>query len=615
MVRRMSRRSIAIACLFLAPLTLASLALIATNGRDTAQTHPSDVWRADQTCTLDHDHAAATGYPFIDFFSADGAYMARTQCMVNARGETDWAWVWGLVALNMIVIAGYLRIFIFWRRAYLQEETQDRNKKLMDLAWMFLLCAACGYVSSIVLFFWPAYRLLALMLVPLAFVTWKFASNLETFKLSLSAKRLSRQLNESLHQQNERLEAEVARKTRDLERAKQRADRANQAKGDFLARMSHEIRTPMSAILGYVDLALEDDTTDQQRHDHLRTVRRNTEHLLHLINDILDFSKIESGAMRYESIPCSIRTLGSDLGHLMRAKADDKGLELIIRVDDDSPDTVVTDPTRVKQLLTNLVGNAIKFTDRGSVKVELAVLRTGTGHRDAILEIHVRDTGIGMSKNQLARVFTAFTQANASTSRRFGGTGLGLSISRRIARDLGGDLTVESAPDQGSTFIASISCRVDDNAGPHAEPVAQDGIDRSILALRNRRVLVVEDGEDNARLIMHKLTKIGCRPTRVDDGLKALAEIHAAQTRGEPYDLVLMDISMPNLDGIETTRAMRDKAIRTPVVMLSAHALQTERDRAMDAGADAYATKPIDFPKLYETCAAVLTHNQRRHAA
>ncbi len=596
-------------------LMLLALPLIARSGSSATPDTSSAVWRADQTCTLDHQHTAATGFAPLDFFSADGAYMPRTQCMVNAQGETDWAWVWALVALKAIIIAGYLRIFVFWRRAYLQEDPQDRNNKLMDLAWMFLLCAACGYVSSIVLFFWPGYRLLAFMLIPLAFITWKFASNLESFKLSLSAKRLSRQLHESLHQQNERLEEEVARKTEDLELAKQRADRANNAKSDFLARMSHEIRTPMSAILGYIDLALEDTTADAQREAHLRTVRRNTEHLLNIINDVLDFSKIESGAMTYESIPFSVRALVEDTRHLMIAKAREKDLQLRITIDDDAPDTIASDPTRVKQLLTNLIGNAIKFTDRGTISVDVSVLRAGPGHRDAVLEFRVRDTGIGMSDAQRSRIFTAFAQANSSTSRRFGGTGLGLSISRRIARDLGGDLTVDSVPGKGSTFVASLACRIHSGAPERPATDERTHLDRAVESLRNTNVLLVEDGDDNAKLILHKLNKIHCRTTRATDGLKALAELHAADARSEPFDLVLMDISMPNLDGIEATRTMRTEGIETPVVMLSAHALDTERERAMDAGADAYATKPIDFPELFKTCAAVLAHKSRRRAA
>ncbi len=595
-------------------LALTSVAVIAYNGASPSSSS-AQVWRNDQNCTLDHEHTSSTGIGFLDFFTADGAYMPRTHCLVTQQGNTDWFWVWTLVGVNAIVILGYIRIFIFWRRAYLEEEPHDRNTKLMDLAWIFLLCAFCGYVSSIILFFWPAYRLLALMLIPLGFFTWKFASNLDAFKLSLSAKRLSRELNESLHKQNERLEKEIASKTEDLELAKQHADRANKAKSDFLARMSHEIRTPMSAILGYVDLALEEDVSEEQRQDHLRTVRRNTEHLLHIVNDVLDFSKIESGAMTYESISFSIRTLASDLEHLMIEKARSKGIDLSIKVDDAAPDQIRTDPTRVLQILNNLVGNAIKFTQHGSVKVEIAVLHVGPTPSDSILEIHVKDTGIGMTPLQRTRIFTSFSQANANTTRKYGGSGLGLSISRRIARDLGGDLTVDSVPGEGSTFIAYISCKAEDLPEDHTRTTPQSSRATPKDALRGLHILLVEDGDDNARLIMHKLNKIKCRPTRVADGYEALEELHDADARDEPYQLVLMDISMPKLDGIEATRAIREEGLDIPVVMLSAHALQTERDRAFDAGANAYETKPIDFPKLFETCAAVLAHRAKRRAA
>lgn len=539
------KHPLTLGCCAVLVFSVAAIALSGT-GRDAA----AAVWGA---CTNEDMRVAETGYPLIDFFSGGGSYMARTQCMVTQEGETDWAWVWGLVGLNALVIAGYLRIFVFWRRAYLQEEEQDRNKKQMELAWIFLFCAACGYVSSIMLFFWPAYRLLALMLVPLAFFTWKFASNLEDFRVSLSAKRLSRQLNESLHLQNERLMAQVAAATADLERARDDAQRASAAKSEFLARMSHEIRTPMSSILGYVEIALEPGTPDREREESLGTVQRNSEHLLHLINDVLDVSKIEAGEMSYERVTVSPRRLVDDVVALMQPKAELKGIALGSDVDPGLPDLVVTDPTRVRQLLTNLVGNAVKFTDKGSVCVEAAARREGDAWA---LELRVRDTGIGMTPEQSRRVFDSFAQAAGDTTRRYGGTGLGLTISRRIARDLGGDLRAESVHNAGSTFTATLMCgiaheSVNDEAPTNAETVPGDGVE-----LAGRRVLLVEDGEDNSRLIRHHFRKAGVELERAADGVLGVAAAHDAINNGEPHELVLMDINMPNMDGIEATRRL-----------------------------------------------------------
>jgi signal transduction histidine kinase/CheY-like chemotaxis protein len=584
------------------------------------------IWDGDESiCSIpeQHEHATAqTGFAAIDFLSGDGQYMARTHCMVNEAGATDWPWVWALIGLNLFIIIGYLRIFVFWRRAYLQEAHADRNKKLMDLAWIFLFCACCGYVSSIVLFFWPGYRLLALTLVPLAFFTWKFAGNLEDFRLSLGAKRLARQLNESLAQQNERLSSRVMEATADLSSAKRAAERANRAKGEFLARMSHEIRTPMSAVLGYVDIALEPDLDSEQRRECLHTIRRNSEHLLKLMNDVLDISKIEAGEMSYESIPCSIREIVADIVDLMKPRADAQRIAIDVDISDSCPELISTDPTRVKQMITNLVSNAIKFTEQGSVTIEIDAdqLTQNTNisdGNDAIgVRVRVRDTGIGMNDAELQAIFSSFSQANNKIARRYGGTGLGLTISKRIANDLGGDLVATSTPGQGSEFVATIraaaACAASDQ-----EQSSRLRFDPSELCglPPDCRVLLVEDGEDNRRLIEHHFTKISPHFAHAEDGVEGLQAALDASEREEAFDLILMDIDMPNMNGIECTRRIREAGIDTPIVMLSAHTLSRERILSVQAGINAYCTKPINFEHLYKICTRELMRYRRTHAA
>lgn len=577
-------------------------------------------WGADAVCGVASSQAWATGIPLVDFFSGGGAYMARTHCMVTQDGSTDWPWVWGMLGLNVLIIAGYLRIFIFWRRAYLQEAREDRNNKLMELAWIFLFCAVCGYISSIVLFFWPGYRLLALALVPLAFFTWKFAANLEGFRISLSAKRLARELNESLQLQNERLSEQVRVATRDLEEAKAAAEQANSAKSEFLARVSHEIRIPLTAILGYVDIALDTDVPGDERMGHLRTVQRNSEHLLSLINDVLDVSKIEAGEMKYERVPCSIREIIDDVVSLLRAQASGKRLRLSASTGERVPQWVLTDPVRVRQMVSNLVGNAIKFTQDGDVHVSVNIAE-GVELEDEseiALEIAVRDTGIGMTPEQLGRVFERFVQAEGNTERYFGGTGLGLSIAKQIACDLGGDLSATSTQGMGSTFTATIMTReaVGESFAYCVGPVAdvKEGIEADDL-LVSSRVLLVEDSADNTRLIKHHFRKIGVELEHAHDGVMGLHAAREASRVGHPYDLVLMDINMPNMSGIECLRELRQEGMGVPVVMLSAHAIMEEQERCLKAGASAYVTKPISFHDLFLTCEQLLAERAQRQAA
>ncbi len=565
------------------------------------------IWNAEMLCA-GVASSAAVGASFFDFFTGDGSYMPRTHCMVTSEGETDWFWVWTLLGLNGAIIAGYARIFVFWRSAYKQEQEQDRNTKLMDLAWIFLFCACCGYVSSIMLFFWPGYRFLALMLVPLAFFTWRFAWNLESFRLSLSAKRLARELNESLQEQNERLSREIEIATRDLQVAKMEAERANQAKSDFLARMTHELRTPLTSMIGFLDLAINEDDGDQ-RQRYMQTVRRNSTHLLSLVNDVLDVSKIEAGKMTIELGLCSIPDLFEEVVGLLTPRAESEGTTIHIEVDRSVPDQIVTDPTRLRQLVTNLVGNAIKFTREGEVTVCARLEHNN-------IRIDVCDTGLGMTPEQQLVVFDKFAQADAGIHRSFGGSGLGLTISRDIARALGGDLTLESELGIGSCFTCVLPLRVE------GELVDECTIERESMpqelccgVLGRSRILLVEDMVDNIKIFEHYFARVGVEIESARDGREGLGMIMSASSCGEPYDIVLMDMSMPELDGLACLREVRRMRIEVPIVMVSANAFPEEQRRCMSSGASGYVTKPVDFEQLFSLCASLVDRGHGEKAA
>ncbi len=601
-------------------LSVYGIASISNGKSDSASGPLSFLWGNDAQCIVEHEHSSRTGYAFVDFFTGDGGYVARTHCMTSQEGDTDWVWVWFLVAFNLLVIGGYLKIFVFWRKAYLQEEPEDRNTKLMDLAWIFMFCAICGYVSSIVLFVWPAYRLLALMLLPLAYFTWKFAANLDEFKLSLSAKRLARQLNESIHREKQELEQQVAVATSDLLIAKEHAEHANRAKTEFLARMSHEIRTPLTAIIGYSEIALDEEADQNTKARSMQTVSQNSVHLLNLINDILDVSQIQTGEIKYEQIPCSINEILSEVIEMMAFKANKKHLGMHTKIAPGLPDTVVTDPTRIKQMVTNLIGNAIKFTTAGDIHIEVEARSLGSASvgqgseakEQFEIQISVQDTGIGINKEHLESVFDSFTQERPSTKRVYGGTGLGLTISRQIARDLGGDLEVQSQRGVGSRFTCTFLVTDAEDLQPD-ETSERPKQPASILNLASHRFLLVEDGMDNRRLVQHHFRRRGLSLETVDDGYLGFEAVMYAKAHSLDYSIIFMDISMPNMDGIECTRRLREAGVTTPIVMLTAHTLQEEQDRCFIAGATAYVNKPIDFPKLFELASSLLNDDHKNN--
>ena len=542
---------------------------------------------------------AANGW---DFFTNFGRYMPRTHCLPGADGRPDWAWIGALIALTTGVIAGYLRIFVFWRRSYLEVPPADRNSKLMDLAHVFLWCAICGYAMSIVMFFWPAYRLLAVFLVVLNVFTWRFAWSLEAFRVSFSARRLERQLHEAMARRTAELERLVELRTAELAQAREAADSASAAKSVFLANMSHEIRTPMTAILGFADILSDPGQRREEREACVETIRRQGEHLLAVINDILDLSKIEAGKLTVERVACAPGSVLQDVAALLRGRAEAKGITLDV-ASGGLPSEVHTDATRLRQILINLVGNAIKFTESGGVRVEARVVSP-----DRLL-IEVADTGLGMTEEQLGRLFQPFTQADSSTTRRYGGTGLGLAISHRLAGLLGGDLTARSAPGAGTTFAVTIDTRPPAGRATEPQPPARASGGVPLPRLEGR-VLLAEDGPDNRRLFTHILERAGATVTVADNGRAALE-----LARGGGFDLLILDMQMPELDGYSVARRLRASGSALPVIALTAHAMTGDRERCLEAGCDAFATKPIDRRALLELCGRVIAERGARMAA
>lgn len=391
--------------------------------------------------------------------------------------------------------------------------------------------------------------------------------------------------------------SEEVRIKMELNEAKVRAEEANEAKSQFLANMSHEIRTPLGAILGFTDLILDPTIADEERRRYSEVVKRNGAQLSSLIKDILDLSKIEADRLEIESVPVSVPNIAEEVIGTLWGVAEKKGVRLCLEPWENLPELIWSDPTRLRQIITNLVGNAIKFTHQGKVTIFIHGEIDRESKKPFVM-VDVADNGIGISPEQSRYLFKRFSQADPSMTRTHGGTGLGLSLSKALAELMGGDLVlVKSEPGKGSTFRASFPAipAEERSGGLYKEESTHDAPLAEHLPLKGVRILLAEDSADNQLLIRKYLEGEGAQIEFANDGLEAVNKAFESS-----YDLILMDIQMPRMSGYDATKALRSHGYSKPIIALTAHALREEREKSLEYGCDAHLTKPINRKELVQ---------------
>jgi signal transduction histidine kinase len=415
-------------------------------------------------------------------------------------------------------------------------------------------------------------------------------------ELGVLAQSFNSMLNE-IARRDGRLEREIVERQRvneELRSAKERAEEGARLKSEFLANMSHEIRTPMNGVAGMISLVL-DRTQDPEAREQLLVAQNAAQALITILNDILDLSKIEAGKLTIEVIPCDLPAMARDCLRMFEFAVRQKPLDLCLVVDPGCPVWVRTDPVRLRQVLLNLVGNAVKFTSAGSVTVTLAP------QAGDVIRFEVRDTGIGIAADKLHAIFDAFTQADGSHTRQFGGTGLGLTITRRLVQLMGGRLWAESEPGEGSCFVVELAL-----AGAAAPEVQKATPAPALAPAAGFRVLVAEDNPINQKVVCSMLRRQGWSVTLAVNGVEACRYFLE-----NSYDLVLLDVQMPEMDGLEAARRIRGEEVsrgstRTPILALTAHASESQREQCLEHGMDSVITKPVNLPGLLREINAVV---------